>query len=122
MFGFKMLQVRLEHSKEKIDIIRWLRDFENSLIRSVIRKMNRESQLAGDEINAAQAERELFEKSPKDKQQRLCGFDLVIELKTIVERFRWLNKFEQPRRGPIRTFPKLNGSISEPIPEFLFIE
>ena len=57
MFGFKILQMRLEHPKEKIDIVRRLRDFKNALVTSFIRERDRERQFARDQINAAQSER-----------------------------------------------------------------
>jgi hypothetical protein len=43
----------------------------------------------------------LLQKSPKHEKQRLGTFDLVIELKTFVERFWRLNKFQKPCRGAI---------------------
>src|SRR2546423_12632582 len=96
MFRLKILQVRLEHSEEKIDIVSWLRDFEHTLmleagswelgvVRLVadllrIGKMNREGELFRDQINAAQPQGELFEEPPKHEKQRLGRFDLMIEL------------------------------------------
>src|SRR5436309_2112265 len=128
MFRFKILQVRLEHSKEKIDIVGRLRDFENALVSAsrtgiclIIRKSDPQRQLARDEINRAQPERELLEKPAEDEEQRLGGLDLVIELKTFVERFRRLNKFEQAIRGSVRPFPKCDGIIPKPRPQFFFI-
>ena len=75
MFGFKILQMGLEHPKEKIDIVRRLRDFKNPLVSLLgrrergfvsavgrvrlvadlarIRKSDREGQLARDEIDGA---------------------------------------------------------------------
>ena len=100
MFRFKILQVRLEHSKEKIDIIGRLRDFENALVSAsrtgiclIIRKTDPERQFLRDQIDAAQPKGKLFQKPAEHEEQWLGGFDLVIELKTFVERFRWLNKF-----------------------------
>ena len=55
--------------------------------------MKRECEFFHDEINAAQSNGELFEKSPENEQQRLSGFDFVIELKTFIESFWRLNKF-----------------------------
>src|SRR5205085_12030079 len=117
MFRFKILQVRLEHPEEKIDLVGRLRDFENTnmcflartgsssrspsrtgtsqsrLVFVRTRKGDAQGQLAGDQINAAQSNGELFEKAPENEKQRLGGFDLMIELKTFIERFRRLNKF-----------------------------
>src|SRR5262249_52795187 len=138
MLRSKIFQVRVEHPEEKIDIHRWLRDFENALVSASrtgtgwftrqggfafarIRKCDREREFAGDEINAAQPEHELLEKSPQNEKQRLGGFDLVIELKTFVERFRRLNEFQQARRLTSCTKPKCDRFIAEPDSQFLFI-
>src|SRR5205085_2236493 len=92
MLRFKILQVRLQHSEKKIDIIGWLRNFEHTnvcflarhsgfvLMRT--RESDRQREFARDEINAAQSQCELLKKPAKNKEQRLGGFDLVIELKT----------------------------------------
>src|ERR1700693_2577871 len=81
MFRFKILQMRLQHPEEKIDIVRRLRDFKNSLVSASrtgiglfaresgfvspvgrvrlvadlarIRESDRERELTHDEINAA---------------------------------------------------------------------
>src|SRR5205085_6889891 len=102
--------MRLKHPKEKIDIVGWLRDFEHTLVnasrtglrkmpvRLGLRKMNRERQLARDQINAAQPKGKLLKKSTEHEEKRLRGLDLVIELKTFLERFRRLNQFQQASR------------------------
>jgi len=122
MFRFKILQVGLEHSKEKIDIVRWLRNFENALVRFLFRKRDPQGQFLGDQIDRAQSQSELFEKPPENEEQRLGRFDLVIELKTFLERFRRLNQFQEPRRGPIGPFPKPDSFDAEPVSKLLFIE
>jgi hypothetical protein len=124
--------MRVQHPEEKIDIVRRLRDFESAsrtglcrcrdrFIVRRIREVNRERELARDEINCAESKRELFEKTPKNKEQRLSGLDLVIELVTFLKSFRRLNKFQWARGSPVRAFPKPNGLVSEPSPKFLFI-
>jgi len=45
----------------------------------------------------------------------------VIELKTFLERFRRLNKFQEARRGAIGAVPKPDGVGAEPVSKFLFI-
>ena len=94
MLGFKILQVRLEHSKEKIDIVGRLRDFENALVSLLTRKTDLQRQFSCDEIDRAQPQSELLQKPTEHEEQWLRRFDLVIELKTFVERFRRLNKFQ----------------------------
>src|SRR5207237_10885870 len=98
MFRFKILQVRLEHPEKKIDIIGRLRDFENPLVSAsrtgiclIIRKTDPERQFLRDQIDAAQSQRELLQKPAQDEEQRLRGFDLVIELETFLKTFRGLN-------------------------------
>src|SRR6266513_5145475 len=108
MFRFKTLQVCLKHPKEKIDIHRWLRNFKNPLVSArsepdwrctgiclCTGESDREGELARDQINSAQSNGELLQKPAEHEEQRLGGFDLVIELKTFLERFRRLNKFQQ---------------------------
>ena len=137
MFRFKILQVRLEHPEKKIDIIGRLRNFENALVYILarpgrrgdhggfvlarIRKTDGERQFFRDEIDRAQPERELLQKTAEHKEQRLRGLNLVIELKAFLERFRWLNKFQQPIRLTICSFPKPDGVGAEPVSKFLFI-
>src|SRR5882724_11893763 len=101
MFRFKILQVCLEHPEEKIDIVARLRDLENALVTLLIRKTDAERQFFRDQIDPAQSQREVLQKPAEHEQQRFGGFDLVIELKAFLERFRWLNKFQEPRRGTI---------------------
>src|SRR6266403_2279102 len=121
MFRFKILQVRLEHSKEKIDIVARLRDLENALVTLLTRKTDAERQFFRDEIDPAQPQRELLQKPAEHEEQRLRCFDLMIELKTFLERFRRLNKFQQPRCRFICPFPKPDCVGAEPVSKFLFI-
>src|ERR1700736_4510197 len=117
MRRFKILKVRLEHPKEKIDIVGRLRDFENALVSASrtgicwfvlarIRKSDPQRQFFRDQIDRAQPQRELVQKPAKHEEQRLGRLDLMIELKTFVKRFRRLNKFQKPRRGAICPFPE----------------
>src|SRR6202030_241043 len=64
----------------------------------------------------------LFQKPSQHEEERFGGLDLMIELKTFVERFRRLNKFQEPRCGPICPFPKPDRFLPEPRPQFLFIQ
>src|SRR5438552_7126069 len=124
MFRFKILQVRLKHSKEKIDIVGRLRDFENALVTLLvrhggfvlarIRKTDAERQFFRDEIDRAQPQGELLQKPAEHEKERLRSFDLMIELKTFIERFRWLNKFQEPRRGPVCPLPEPDSDGAEP--------
>jgi hypothetical protein len=136
MFGFEILQVRLEHPEEKIDVVGRLRDFEDTNVccasrtgtsqsRFVYlqsRKCNGEGQLARDEINAAKAERELLEESSENKKQRLGRLDLVIELVIFDKNFRRLNEFEHPGGGTVGPFPESDCFGAKAIAELLFIK
>ena len=138
MLRFKILQVRLEHSKEKIDIVGRLRDFENAFVSFLtrpgrrgdhrgfvlarIRKTDHQRQFFRDQIDRAQSQGELLQKTSKHEEQRLRRFDLVIELKTFLERFRWLNKFQEPSRGSICPFPESNSFRPKPRPKLFLIE
>src|SRR5438128_10815110 len=122
MLGFKILQVRLEHPKEKIDIVGRLRDFENALVTLSIRKTDHQRQFFRDEIDRAQSQGELLQKPAEHEEQRLRSFDLMIELETFLERFRWLNKFQEPSRGSICPFPESNSFRPKPRPKLFLIE
>src|SRR5438309_5543800 len=133
MFRFKILQMRLEHPEEKIDIIRRLRNFENPLVSASrtgicwfvlvrIRKSDPQSEFLGDQIDPAQPERELLQKSAEHKEQRLGGFDLVIELETFLKRFRRLNEFQQAIRLTGCAFPRLDRFRPEPGPKVFLIQ
>ena len=49
--------------------------------------MSWKRELARDEIKRAETARELLEKTPQDKQERLGGFDLVLEFELLREKF-----------------------------------
>src|SRR5262249_25445320 len=137
MLRSKIFQVRVEHPEEKIDIHRWLRDFENALVSASrtgtgwftrqggfafarIRKCDREREFAGDEINAAQPEHELLEKSPQNEKQRLGGFGLLVQLKNFFERFPRLDEIQQTPRLSTFTEAKSDRFIAQPGVQLLF--
>ena len=122
MLRFKILQVRLEHAEEKIDIVGRLRDFEDMLISFFIRETDSQGQLARDEINRAQPKGELLEKPPQHEEQRLRCFDLVLELEALLKRFRRQNKFQEPRRCAIGPFPKPDRFRPKPDTQIFIIQ
>src|SRR5690242_16197930 len=73
MFRSKILQMRVQHPKEKIDIIGWLRNFENALVNlfachgefvlARIRERNLQRQFFCYEIDPSQPQRELLQKT-----------------------------------------------------------
>src|SRR6266704_3157385 len=85
MFGSKVLQMRLEHAKEKIDIIGRLRNFENPLVCLLISERDLQRQFFCYQINPGQPQRELLQKTAEHKKERLGCFDFVLELKAFLE-------------------------------------
>src|SRR6266404_553980 len=122
MFRFKILQVRLEHAKEKIDIVGRLRNFENTLVILFVRKSDPQGQFFGDEINRAQPHGELLQKAAQHKKERLGRFNFIFKLETFGKRFRGLDSLEKPRRFSVSAFPKTNCFRPEPGAEILLIE
>src|ERR1700731_1933490 len=122
MLGFEILQVRLQHAKEEIDIIRRRGNLETTLVGSSIAKLNPQPELFRDEIDSAQAKSELRQKAAQNKQQRFGGFDFVFKLKTFVKTFRRLNELQQPHRLAAGVFPKANRVTTEADADLLFIE
>src|SRR2546430_6354894 len=86
MFGSKILQMSLEHAKEKIDIVSWLRNFENALVKlfarhggvvlARIRERNLQRQFFCYEIDPRQPQRELLQKTAEHGKERLGRFRL----------------------------------------------
>ena len=122
MLRFKILQVRVKHPKEKIDVVGRLRNFENPFVILLIRKSNSQGQFFCDEIDRAQSQRKLLQKPAQHKEKRLGRFDLVFEFEALVERLRRSDKLEQPIGLPIRPFPHSDGFRPKPRGELFFIK
>src|ERR1700720_1496262 len=122
MFRFKILQMRLEHAEEKIDIVGRLWDFKNAFVTLLVRKRDLQRDFFGNEINRVQPHCKLLQKPAQHEKQRLGSFDFVLKFEALIERFRGLNTFEQPIRYPIRPFPKPDGFWPKPYPQFLSIQ
>src|SRR6184192_823557 len=122
MLRFKILQVRVKHPKEKIDVVGRLRNFENPFVILLIRKSNSQGQFFCDEIYRAQSQRKLLQKAAQHNEERLGRFDLVFEFEALVERLRRSDKLEQPIGLPIRPFPHSNCFGTKPGAELLLIE
>src|SRR5262245_60807764 len=122
MIGSKILQMRLEHPEQKIDIVCRMGDFENRFvtlfarhggfvspvarIRPVsdlarIRECDSQRQFFRHEINCSQPHGELLQKPSEHEQQRLGCFDFALKLETLLERLRWPNQFEQSTRSSV---------------------
>src|SRR6059058_6473124 len=103
MLRSKILQMRLEHSEQKIDIVCRLRNFENALVYLFIAEGDSQSQFICDEINCCQTHRELLQKTAQHKKQRFGCFDFALKLETLLERLRRPNQFEQSTGSSIGT-------------------
>src|SRR5438034_11779580 len=114
--------MRLEHPKEKIDIIGRLRNFEAAFVLLLIRKSNPQGEFFCDEVNSAQPHRELLQKTAQHKEERLCCFNFVFEFEALVERLRRPHELKQSLRFPIRALPHSDRFGTKPCGELLFIK
>src|SRR6266446_4977017 len=124
MFRSKILQVRLEHAKQKIDIVSRLRNFENAFVNLFVRHGGfvspvgrirpmvdlariRERNLQGQFFcyDPTQPQRELLQKTAEHEKKRLGCFNLVLELKSFLERLRRSNQFEHSIGSHVGTLP-----------------
>src|SRR4029077_19741433 len=87
-----------------------------------IRKSNSQGDFFSDEIDRAQPQRELLQKPAQHEKQGLGSLDLVFEFKPLIKRLRWLNKFKEPIRSPIRAFPQPDCFRPKPRAELFLIE
>src|SRR5213078_2039759 len=69
--------MRMQHPEEKIDIVGRLRNFENALVNLFIRERDAQGQFFCDEINSAQPDGELLQKSAKHEEKRLGRISLI---------------------------------------------
>src|SRR5262245_34051664 len=122
MLGSKILQMRLEHPEQKIDVVCRLRNFEHASvylfarqagfvspvgqIRSVarvarIRERDLQRQCFREERNCCQSDSELLQKATEHEKQRLSCFDFALKLETLLERLRRPNQLEKPTGSSI---------------------
>src|SRR5437660_1427817 len=105
MLRSKILQVRLEHTKEKINIVCRLRNFENAFVNLFVRKPDLQSQFFCYEIDPAQPQCELLQKTAEHKKEPLNGFNFIFKLKAFLERLWRPNQFEHSIVCSIRALP-----------------
>ena len=86
--------MRLEHAKQKIDIVCRLRNFENAFVNLFVRERDLQSQFFCDEINCAQPHCELLQKTAQYEQERLGCFNFIFKFEPLLERLRGSNQFE----------------------------
>src|SRR4026208_2075458 len=122
MLRAKILQMRLEHPKEKIDIVCRLRNFENALVYLFILKRDSQRQFFDDEINCCQTHRELFQKTAQHEKKRLGCFDFPLKLETLLERLRRLNQFKQSIGSSVCAFPHADCFGSKSRAKLLLIQ
>src|SRR5437763_15138233 len=71
--------MRMQHPEEKIDIVGRLRNFENALVNLFIRERDAQGQFFYDEINSAQSDSELLQKSAEHEEKWLGRFNFVLK-------------------------------------------
>src|SRR5438067_5200620 len=108
IFRFKIFQMCMQHPKEKIDIVGRLRNFENALVNLFIHECDAQGQFFCNEINSAQSDGELLQKSTQHEENRLGGFNFVFEFEALFKRLRRPDQFEHSIRLPICPFPHLD--------------
>jgi hypothetical protein len=114
--------MRVQHPKKKINIIGWLRNFENPLVNFFIRKCDLQRQFFCNEINRAQADGELLQKTAQHEEQRLGCFNFIFKLKAFRERLRRPNQFQHSIGLSIGPFPHPDSFRPEPRPQLFFIK
>src|SRR5438045_7527288 len=115
MLRAKILQMRLKHPEEKIDIVCRLRNFENSFVTLFARhggfvltricERDSQRQFFRNEINCCQTHGELLQKPAQHEKHGLGCFDLALKLETLLERLRRPNQFEQSIGSSIGSLP-----------------
>src|SRR5436190_23102388 len=132
MLRSKILQMRLEHPEQKIDIVCGLRNFENPFVTlfalhggfvlARICEGDSQCQFLCDEINCCQTHRELLQKTAQHEKQRLGCFDFALKLETLMERLRRSNQFEQSTGSSIGTLPHADCFGAKSRPQLLLIQ
>src|SRR5436305_12781097 len=105
MLRAKILQMRLKHPEEKIDIVCRLRNFENSFVTLFARhggfvltricERASQRQFFRNEINCCQTHGELLQRPAKHEKHWLDWFDHALKLQPLLERLRRPNQLEQ---------------------------
>src|SRR6202035_1514616 len=108
MLRSKILQMRVEHAKEQIDIIGWLRNFENPFVCLLISECDSQGQFFCDEIEGTQTHCELLQKTADHEKKWLGCFNFVLKFKALFERLRRSNQLKQSIGLPVCAFPHLD--------------
>src|SRR4029450_1785551 len=132
MLRSKILQMRLEHPEQKIDIVCRLRNFENPFVTLFARhggfvlvricEGDSQRQFLCDEINCCQTHGELLQKTPQHEKQRLGCFDFALKLETLLERLRRSNQFEQSTGSSVGALPHADRFWPKSRPKLFLIQ
>src|SRR5436190_23852922 len=126
MLRAKILQMRLKHPEEKIDIVCRLRNVENPFVTLFARhggfvltricERDSQRQFFRNEINCCQTHGELLQKPAQHEKHRLGCFDFPLKFETLLERLRRPNQFEQSIGSSVGALPHADrfGSKSRP--------
>src|SRR5262249_15935404 len=110
MLGSKILQMRLEHPEQKIDVVCRLRNFENALVYLFIRERDSHRQFFLYQINCSQTHSQLLQKATEHEKQRLGCFDFALKLETLLERLWRPNQLKESTGSSVGPLPDANRS------------
>ena len=88
----------------------------------MIRESDSQRQFFCDEINRAQTQGELLQKTAQHKEQRLGCFDFAFKFEALLERLRRSDQFEQPIGSSVRAFPHAHRFGTKSRPKLLLIQ
>ena len=111
----------MQHPKEKIDIVRWLRNFETAFVLLFVRESNSQGQFFSDEVNRAQPQGELLQKATQYKEERLGGFDFIFEFEAFLKRLRRPDELERSIGLSVRLLPHSDRFRPKPDADLLLI-
>src|SRR5882724_6147537 len=132
MLRSKILQMRLKHPEQKIDIVCRLRNFENPFVTLFARhggfvlaricEGDSQRQFLCNEINCCQTHRELLQKTAQHEKQRLGCFNFAFKLETLLERLRRANQFEQSIGSSVGALPHADRFGAKSRPKLFLIQ
>src|SRR5437762_13959178 len=86
--------MRMQHPEEKIHIVGRLRNFENALVNLFIRERDAQGKFFCEEINSAQPDGELLQKSAKHAEKRRGCCNYVFKFETLLDSLRRQDQFD----------------------------
>ena len=88
MFRRKIFQMRMQHPEKKIGIVGRLRNFENALVNLFICERDAQGEFFCDEINSAQPDRELLQKTAEHEEKGVSSFNFVFKFEALIKGLR----------------------------------